>query len=59
MGNKISVIVEKKFPEKNNSIVNFFVPITKSTSIEISKDEEGTITSSKIITKLYKRKVSG
>ena len=57
VGNKIGVIVEKKLPEKNNSIVNFFVPITKSTSIEINKDEEGTITSSKIITKLYKRKV--
>ena len=57
VGNKIGVIVEKKLPEKNNSIVNFFVPITKSISIEISKDEEGTITSSKIITKLYKRKV--
>ena len=56
VGNKIGVIVEKKLPEKNNSIVNFFVPITKSISIEISKDEEGTITSSKIITKLYKRK---
>ncbi len=57
VGNKIGIIVEKKLPEKNNSIVNFFVPITKSISIEISKDEEGTITSSKIITKLYKRKV--
>ena len=57
VGNKIGVIVEKKLPEKNNSIVNFFVPITKSISIEISKDEEGTITSSKIITKLYKRKM--
>ena len=57
VGNKIGVIVEKKLPEKNNSIVNFFVPITKSISIEISKNEEGTITSSKIITKLYKRKV--
>ena len=57
VGNKIGVIVEKKLSEKNNSFVNFFVPITKSISIEISKDEEGTITSSKIITKLYKRKV--
>jgi len=57
MGNKISVIVEKQLPEKNNSIVNFFVPITKSTSIEISKDEDGTIKSSKIITKLYKKRV--
>ena len=56
VGNKIGVIVEKKLPEKNNSIVNFFVPITKSISIEINKDEEGTITSSKIVTKLYKRK---
>jgi len=57
MGNKISVIVEKQLPEKNNSIVNFFVPITKSTSIEISKDEDGTIKSNKIITKLYKKRV--
>ena len=57
VGNKIGVVVEKKLPKKNNSIINFFVPITKSISIEISKDEEGTITSSKIITKLYKRKV--
>jgi len=57
MGNKISVIVERQLPEKNNSIVNFFVPITKSTSIEISKDEDGTIKSSKIITKLYKKRV--
>ena len=57
MGNKISVIVEKQLPEKNNSIVNFFVPITKSTSIEISKDEDGTIKSNKIITKLYKQRV--
>ena len=57
MGNKISVIVERQLPEKNNSIVNFFVPITKSTSIEISKDEDGTIKSNKIITKLYKQRV--
>ena len=57
VGNKINFIIEKKPSEKKDSITYFFVPITKSTSIEITKDEEGKISSNKIITKVYKRKV--
>jgi murein DD-endopeptidase MepM/ murein hydrolase activator NlpD len=55
-GKIISVVVNKKISKKYNSIINFFVPITKSTSIEIAKDEEGNISSNKIITKLYKKR---
>ncbi len=40
-----------------NTIVKFSVPITKSTTIAITKDEDNKIVSNKIITKLYKRKV--
>ena len=56
VGNKINIIIKKDLSEKNNSIVNFSLPITKSTSIEIGKNEEGKIISNKIITKLYKKK---
>ena len=57
VGNKIEITVEKKFPENKNSILKFSVPITKSTTIEISKDAENKIISKKIITKLYKKKI--
>ena len=56
-GNKIDIIIEKTSSEKNNSIVKFSVPITKSTTIEITKNEQKEIISKKIITKLYKKKV--
>ena len=56
-GNKINFVIEKKLSEKYNSITYFFVPITKSTSIEITRDEDGQVTSNKVITKIYKRKV--
>ena len=39
-----------------NSIMEFSVPVTKSTTIAITKDEENRIISKKIITKLYKKK---
>jgi len=55
-GNKIDIIIEKTSSEKNNSIVKFSVPITKSTTIEITKNEQKEIISKKIITKLYKKK---
>ena len=55
-GNKINIVVQKNSSGINNSIIKFSVPITKSTNIEISKDEDGKIISNKIITKLYKRK---
>ena len=56
-GNKIDIIVAKSISEKKNTIVKFNVPITKSTTIAIARNEDNKITSSKIITKLYKRKV--
>jgi len=55
IGKKIDIIVKKEATE-GNSIVKFSVPITKSTTIEITKNEENKLISKKIITKLYKRK---
>ena len=55
VGKKIDIIIEKEM-EKNNSIIKFSIPITKSTTIEITKNEENKLISKKIITKLYKRK---
>ena len=57
VGNKIDIIIEKNATSDNNSILKFFVPITKSTAIEIIKDSEDKIVSKKIITKLYKKKI--
>jgi len=57
IGNKIDIIIEKSSSANKNSIVKFSVPITKSTTIAITKDEDNKIISNKIITKLYKRKV--
>ena len=56
-GNKIDIVIEDNLSGKNKSITKFSVPITKSTTIEITKDELGKIASKKIITKLYKKKV--
>ena len=56
VGKKISIII-KKNNETDNSIIKFSIPITKSTTIEIKRDEDNNLISKKIITKLYKRKV--
>ena len=56
VGKKIAIIIEKKTKE-SNSIIKFSVPITKSTTVEITKNEENKIISKKIITKLYKKKI--
>ena len=56
VGNKIDIIIEKNSLKEENSIVKFSVPITKSTTIAIIKNEENKIISKKIITKLYKKK---
>lgn len=56
-GNKIDIIIEKSSATNKNIIVKFSVPITKSTTIAITRDEDNKITSKKIITKLYKRKI--
>jgi len=57
VGNKIDIIIEKKPSTSKNSVIKFSVPITKSTTIEITKDSENQIISKKIITKLYKKKI--
>jgi len=55
-GNQIQIVIAKTSSGKENSIVKFSVPITKSTTIQIVKNEENELISKKIITKLYKRK---
>tara|TARA_B100001123_G_C15270831_1_gene1010270 strand:+ start:20 stop:1327 length:1308 start_codon:yes stop_codon:yes gene_type:complete len=55
--NKIDIIVEKNISTGKNSIVRFTSPVTKSTTIEIKRDDENKIIVEKIITKLYKRKI--
>jgi len=57
LGNKIDIIIEKSLSTNKNTIVKFSVPITKSTTIEITKNEENKIISKKIITKLYRKKI--
>ena len=54
--NKIDIII-KNNPKDKNSIQKFSVPVTKSTTIQITRSEENEIISTKIITKLYKKKV--
>ena len=56
-GNKIDIIIKKNVSNKNNSIIKFSIPITKSTTIEIIKDEMDSIKAQKIITQLYKKQV--
>ena len=57
IGNKIDIIIEKSLSTDKNTIVKFSVPITRSTTIAITKNEDNKIISNKIITKLYKRKI--
>ena len=57
MSNKIDLIIEENLSEKNYSIAKFAIPITKSTTIEITKDAQGKIVSKKIITKLYEKRI--
>ena len=57
VGNKINIIIENNISDKKNKIVKFTSAITKSTTIEITKNEENKIVSNKIITKLYKKKI--
>lgn len=55
VGKKIKIIVKKEANNKN-SVIKFSIPITKSTTIEVARNEENKLISKKIITKLYKRK---
>ena len=56
VGNKIGIIIEENSSTNKNSVVKFSAPITKRTTIAITRDEENRIVSKKIITKLYKKK---
>ena len=56
-GNEIDIIIKKNLSANKNTIEKFSVPITKSTTIAITKDEDNKIISNKIITKLYKKKI--
>jgi len=56
-GNRIEIIVEKNLSKKGNTVIKFSVPISKSTTIQIAKDDLGKIRSEKIITKLYTKRV--
>jgi len=57
IGNKIDIIVEKNKEKNKNSLIKFSIPLSKSTTISITKNEENKIVSEKIITKLYKKTV--
>ena len=57
VGNVIDLTIEKNISSERNSIIKFFIPVTKSTSIEIKNNEFGKLQSEKIITKLYKKTV--
>mgnify|MGYP001285624329 CR=1 FL=1 len=56
-GNRIEIIIKEDLTKKQNSVTKFSIPITKSTTIEILKNDENKLIAKKIITKLYKRKV--
>ena len=56
-GNKIEIVIEKNISKKDNSLLKFLAPVNKSSSIEITKNEDSIIVSQKIITKLYKRRM--
>jgi murein DD-endopeptidase MepM/ murein hydrolase activator NlpD len=57
VGNKIQIVVKKNSSNDKNTIIKFTLPITKSTNVAISRNEEDKLVSKKIITKLYKKKV--
>ena len=46
-GDKIDIVIQTNLYEKNNSILKFSIPISKSTKIEIKKDELDKIASKK------------
>jgi len=57
VGNKIDIIIKENSSTKKNLVIKFSVPVTKSTTIAIIRNEENKIVSKKIITKLYKKKI--
>ena len=55
-GNEIDIIIEKNLIDENNTITKFSVSTTKSTTIEIKKDDEGNITSKKSLLNFIKKR---
>ncbi len=55
-GNKIDIILEKNPETLKNSIIKFSIPLTKSTTVSVTKNEDNKLIAKKIITKLYKKK---
>ena len=49
VGNRIGIIIEENSSTNKNSVVKFAVPVTKSTTIAITRNEENRIVSKKII----------
>jgi len=56
-GNIIDFVIERNLSGKDYKISKLSIPITKSTTIEVAKDDEGNLRAKKIITKLYKKVV--
>ena len=55
-GNKIDIIFEKNPSTNKSSVIKFAVPITKSTTIAITKDEENNIISKKLLLNYTRKK---
>ena len=56
-GSKVDILIKENFSKKYNSLLKLSIPISKNITVEISRDELNKITSKKIITKLYKKKI--
>ena len=56
-GNTINIIIKEDPDTKSKTVINFSVPLSDSTTIEIFKNEFNEMSAKKIITKLYKRKI--
>ena len=54
-GNYVNIVSKKEHLLKKNSLYKISLPISKSTTIEIYKDEIGELKSEKIITKSFKK----
>ena len=57
VGDKIDIIIKEDLSKSKSSVIKFSVPVSKSTTISITKNEENEIVSKKIITKFYKKKI--
>ena len=55
IGQSINLVVKEKLSSKKKSLHKMSIPISKSITIEISRNEQNQLTSKKIITRLYKK----